>query len=111
MPQKTRSKLSLQKFARVGTVTQGTQIAAIAPRAGYQATVFDPHPGALHQAYEKARGRLQGQEGQTNVLWNQGEACAAKVQQVQDLRETVQDAELVLAAVSDEDTDKQVSNR
>ena len=42
MPQKKSSKLPLKKFAMVGTGIQGTQVAMIAARTGYDVTVFDP---------------------------------------------------------------------
>jgi 3-hydroxybutyryl-CoA dehydrogenase len=96
---KTSPQLPLKKFAMVGTGIQGTQIAMIAARAGYDVTVFDPRSGAFRQTYEKVRADLEAKKVTPIVPWDQWEAVAGKVRQVQDLREAVQDAELVLEAV------------
>ncbi len=99
MPQKKSSKLPLQKFAMVGTGIQGTQIAMIAARTGYEVTVYDPREGAFRQTFEKLRADLKAKIVTPIIPWNQWEACAKKVRQVQDLREAIQDADLVLEAV------------
>jgi 3-hydroxybutyryl-CoA dehydrogenase len=98
MPKKS-VKLPLKKFAMVGTGIQGTQIAMIAARAGYDVTVFDPRPGAFRQTFEKVRADLKAKKVTPIIPWNQWEACAAKVRQVQDLGQAVRAAELVLEAV------------
>jgi 3-hydroxybutyryl-CoA dehydrogenase len=98
MPKKS-AKLPLKKFAMVGTGIQGTQIAMIAARAGYDVTVFDPRPGAFRQTFEKVRADLKAKKVTPIIPWNQWEACAAKVRQVLELKAAVQDAELVLEAV------------
>ena len=94
-----KPKLPLQKFAMVGTGIQGTQIAMIAARAGYEVTVYDPRPGAFRQTYEKVRADLKAKKVNPIIPWNQWEACAGKVRQVQDLAAAIGDAELVLEAV------------
>jgi 3-hydroxybutyryl-CoA dehydrogenase len=99
MPRKKSSQLPLEKFAMVGTGIQGTQIAMIAARAGYGVTVFDPREGAFRQTFEKLRADLKAKKVKPLIPWNQWEACARKVRQVQDLAEAVRDADLVLEAV------------
>ena len=89
MPQKKSSKLPLQKFAMVGTGIQGTQVAMIAARTGYDVTVFDPREGAFRQTFEKIRADLKAKKVTPIIPWNQWEACAKKVRQVQDMREAV----------------------
>ena len=98
MPKKS-AQLPLKKFAMVGTGIQGTQIAMIAARAGYDVTVFDPRPGAFRQTFEKVRADLKAKKVKPIIPWNQWEACAAKVRQVLELGAAVGDAELVLEAV------------
>ena len=94
-----KTKLPFRKFAMVGTGIQGTQIAMIAARAGYEVTVYDPRPGAFRQTYEKVRADLKAKKVTPIIPWNQWEAVAGKVRQVQDLAAAVGDAELVLEAV------------
>jgi 3-hydroxybutyryl-CoA dehydrogenase len=91
--------LPLQKFAMVGTGIQGTQIAMIAARTGYEVAVFDPRAGAFRQTFEKLRADLKAKKVTPLIPWNQWEACARKVRQVTDLGEAVADAELILEAV------------
>ena len=79
MPQKKLSKLPLQKFAMVGTGIQGTQVAMIAARTGYDVTVFDPRAGAFRQTFEKIRADLKAKKVTPIIPWNQWEACAKKV--------------------------------
>lgn len=98
MPKKSAT-LPLRKFAMVGTGIQGTQIAMIAARAGYDVTVYDPRPGAFRQTYEKVRADLKAKKVTPIIPWNQWEAVSKKVRQVQDLKKAVRDAELVLEAV------------
>ena len=59
MATKKSAKLQLKKFAMVGTGIQGTQIAMIAARTGYEVTVFDPREGAFRQTFEKLRADLK----------------------------------------------------
>jgi len=94
-----KTKLPFRKFAMVGTGIQGTQIAMIAARAGYEVTVYDPRPGAFRQTYEKVRADLKAKKVTPIIPWNQWEAVAGKVRQVQDLAAAVGDADLVLEAV------------
>jgi 3-hydroxybutyryl-CoA dehydrogenase len=99
MAQAKPSRLPLTKFAVVGTGIQGTQIAMIAARAGYEVTVVDPRPGAFRETFEKLRADLKAKKVSPFVPWNQWEACARKVRQVQELGAAVADAELILEAV------------
>jgi 3-hydroxybutyryl-CoA dehydrogenase len=83
----------------VGTGIQGTQIAMIAARTGYEVAVFDPREGAFRQTFEKLRADLKAKKVTPLIPWNQWEACARKVRQVTDLDAAVADAELILEAV------------
>jgi len=69
MPQKKSSKLPLQKFAMVGTGIQGTQVAMIAARTGYDVTVFDPREGAFRQTFEKIRTDLKAKKVTPIIAW------------------------------------------
>ncbi len=99
MPKKSSTALPFQRFAVVGTGIQGTQIAMIAARAGYEVKVFDPKPGAFRQTFEKLRADLKAKGVKPLIPWNRWEECARKVRHVRDLGKAVAGAELVLEAV------------
>ncbi|MCU0562010.1 MAG: 3-hydroxyacyl-CoA dehydrogenase NAD-binding domain-containing protein, partial [Desulfobacterales bacterium] len=99
MATKKSARLPLQRFAMVGAGIQGAQIAMIAARAGYDVTVYDPRAGAFRQTFEKIRADLKAKKVAPIIPWNQWEACAQKVRQVQELAAALEDAELVLEAV------------
>ncbi len=99
MPKKSSTALPFPRFAVVGTGIQGTQIAMIAARAGYEVTVFDPRPGAFRQTFEKLRADLKAKGVKPLIPWNRWEECARQVRHVRDLGKAVAKAELVLEAV------------
>jgi len=72
MAAKKSAKLPLKKFAMVGTGIQGTQIAMIAARTGYEVTVFDPREGAFRQTFEKLRADLKAKRSLPSFLGTSG---------------------------------------
>lgn len=99
MPKKSSTPLPLKRFAVVGTGIQGTQIAMIAARAGYEVAVYDPRPGAFRQTFEKLRADLKAKKVKPLIPWNRWEECARRVRHLRDLGKAVARAELVLEAV------------
>jgi len=87
-----------EKIAIVGTGILGAQIAMLSAHVGYRVKVYDPREEAFLETYDKIKSDLAAKKVTPFIPWEEWEKCKTAVQQVTNLDEAVQDAELVIEA-------------
>ncbi|MFX1533963.1 MAG: 3-hydroxyacyl-CoA dehydrogenase family protein [Promethearchaeota archaeon] len=93
------TSLPLERVTIIGTGILGTQIAMIAAFTGYKVKVFDSREEAFWQSFERIRSDLQGKGIDPVIPWDQWDTCARNVEQLTDIKEAVNEAELIIEAV------------
>jgi 3-hydroxybutyryl-CoA dehydrogenase len=88
-----------KKIAVIGTGTLGAQIAMLASNAGYRVTVFDQQAGAFDAMMEKLNADMTAKQIEPFIPYDRWPACRHQIKQIEDLAETVKDADLVIEAV------------
>jgi 3-hydroxybutyryl-CoA dehydrogenase len=92
----------LERMAVIGTGVLGAQIAMLGANAGYAVKVYDPAPGSFESTYDKILADIKAKGVVTPLIpWEQWEAAKKACRQVGSIADAVNDAQLIIEAVTE----------
>ena len=97
-----RNADSISRVAVLGAGTMGHGIARVAALSGFSVTLHDLDPSRTRAGVEKIRSGLEREVSRGRLSPIEGERALSAIGTSADLRETVQDADLIIEAVPED---------
>ncbi len=97
-----RNADSISRVAVLGAGTMGHGIARVAALSGFSVTLHDLDPSRTRAGVEKIRSGLEREVSRGRLSPSEGERALSAIGTSADLRETVQDADLIIEAVPED---------
>ena len=94
--------IKVERVAVIGTGLLGTQIAMVSAYAGYKVSVYDTRDGAFDEIYEKLYADFKAKGIKPFIPWDHWEKCRTAIEFTTRLTDALQDADLVIEAVTED---------
>ena len=92
----------IKKVAVIGTGLLGTQISMLSAYAGDKVSVFDTRDDAFDETYEKLYADFKAKRINPFIPWGQWKKCKTAIKFTTHLGDALQDADLVIEAVTED---------
>ena len=91
----------LDRMAVIGTGVLGAQIAMLGANAGYTVKVYDPVPDSFENTYDKIYADIKAKGAPPLIPWDKWEPAKKACRQVGSIEEAVNDAQLIIEAITE----------